>query len=436
MKHKAVFFIIFAFLLSASAALLLSCRDDSTASRQPAPIDGYDATLDFSAGTGRSETTPPSTDSTVTDPLETEPTTPKEVRYQFLCVGDNVGHDSVLADAKRRASDGGYSFLSMYDGIRASLDAADIRFINQETVMGGAKYGYVGYPNFNSPQQMGLDLITLGFDIVNIANNHMLDMREQGLRDTVDFWEAQDILTIGAYHNAEDYDNIRVFEYEDLRIAFLSYTYDPASTNGMTLNAGSDWVIPIINDEDMTRQVALAKEVGDLVFVSIHWGLDSSLAITEEQYRVAELLSELGVDAIIGHHSHTVQNMEWKTNANGHKTLVIYSLGNLLHSMYYSTYATPNYALLVGGMVTFDIVLGEDGWYLDSPLYEPIICHYTSDPTGNYHAANFNVMRLSDYNEELCAAHGAQVQLHFTYQDLINYVKKAVNAEFLPNCFK
>ena len=428
-------------LLLSTLLSLNSCIfrfDDPAVTTDGATRNEPNQTSDAQGDTTPSDTnsTPsPVTDTPTSDTPVTEPPTPnpQEKRISFLACGDNVGHDSVLADAKKRATAQSYpyNFAPMYDGILPLLRSTDIKFINQETITGDEKYGYHGYPSFNTPQDMGRTLVDLGFDVVNIASNHMLDMKAACLTSAIQFWKSQSsVLMIGGYENQTDFDTVRVFDYEGIRIAFLSYTY---GTNGYTLDAGSSLIIPYINEADIRRQVAAAKSQADLVFVSMHWGTDSSLTVTNEQKKYAAILAELNVDVVIGHHSHTLQDMEWKDGTNGHKTLVIYSLGNLLHSMYYDTQYTPNYSFLVGGIATFDIVKKADGTLtVENPMYRPTVCHYTKDPTGAYHAANFQIYELKDYTQELCAQHGALVQHKFNLDDLYAYVRKQVSPEFLP----
>ena len=143
--------------------------------------------------------------------------------------------------------------------------------------MGGAELGYSGYPQFNSPQDLGLDLIDIGFDVVNIANNHMCDKGTAGLAGTIDFWNSQDILMIGGYTDADDYDDIRVLEYNGVKIAFLSYTY---GTNGISLPSSSELIIPYINDDDIIRQCELASERADFVIASVHWGNENQTTVS------------------------------------------------------------------------------------------------------------------------------------------------------------
>ncbi|MBQ3590568.1 MAG: CapA family protein, partial [Clostridia bacterium] len=121
------------------------------------------------------------------------------VDITFLAVGDNLIHPNIYMDARKRGTaEKEYDFLPMYTDVSARIREADFAFINQETVMAGESYGYSGYPTFNSPRQLGLDLVSLEFDIIGLANNHMLDMGPSGLADTVQFWQTQPVVSLGA----------------------------------------------------------------------------------------------------------------------------------------------------------------------------------------------------------------------------------------------
>lgn len=192
--------------------------------------------------------------------------------------------------------------------------------------MTGDGYELSYYPMFNSPQDVGYDLQELGFDVVGIANNHMLDKGAKGLEKTIAFWKNMEgVLLIGGYDSREDYDTVRVLEKNGIKIAFLAYTY---GTNGLTKAASSPVVIPYINEDDITRQVAAAKNAADAVIVSVHWGDEGSFKPNDAQKRTAQLFADCGVTAIIGHHPHVIQPVEWITGKNGNKTLCVYSLGN------------------------------------------------------------------------------------------------------------
>ena len=318
---------------------------------------------------------------------ELEPT-----RISFLAAGDNVIHPCIYMDAERRADETTreYNFKPMYEDTIDFISSFDIAFINQETLMGGEELGYSGYPQFNSPQDLGLDLIDIGFDVVNIANNHMCDKGTAGLSGTIEFWNSQDILMIGGFTDAEDYDNIRILEYNGVKIAFLSYTYE---TNGIRLPASSELIVPYINDEDIIRQCKLARESADFVIASVHWGNENQTTVSADQRHTAELLAENGTDVIIGHHPHVLQPIEWIETDSG-RTLCIFSLGNLVSAMQY-------WQNMVGGFFTFDIVVDEDGEiYADSPAFRPTAFYYGP----SYY--NSHLYFLSEYPADIAKTHG------------------------------
>lgn len=376
------------------------------------------------------ETEPPVTDSQGNIPTDgtaalpapiTPPTVPGETRLSFVAVGDNILHSAIMEDAKNHAKDGAeYDFTYIYDNVRDEISAADIAFVNQETPMGGKALGYYGYPNFNGPQEAGDALVDCGFDIVCIATNHMVDARDAGLAGTIDYWNKQPVTLVGGYKGQADYDTVRVHEKDGVKIALLAYTY---GTNGMTLSAGSELVIPLINEEDIRRQVALAKEAGDLVIVNMHWGTDSSFTVTAEQKKYAQLLCDLGVDVIIGEHPHVLQPMEWMTGKDGNKTLLTYSIGNFLSTMY-------NDYFMVGGMLSFDIVKTDKDTTVENVQLIPTMTYY------DVNRANLSIYFLDEFTEELASSHGTNEHGATSLEQLRGYVTKNIAAEFLPKSYQ
>lgn len=346
---------------------------------------------------------------------------PDENRLTFLAAGDNILHEMVYTDAKNRATGSErYDFVSMYDGIADFIAAADLAFVNQETPLGGAELGISGYPNFNGPQEAGEALVEVGFDIVNIATNHMLDKKEAGLKGSIDFWNSQPVTLLGGYYDDEDYENIRVVEKNGIRIAFVSYTY---GLNGMTLPASSKLHIPLIDEDEIVRMVKRANELADVTICVMHWGTDGSTVVTNEQKSLARAITDAGADVILGMHSHTLQPVEWMTGSEGNKTLVIYSLGNFLNAQYDSIN-------LVGGIMTFDIVKRDGEAFIESPIMNPVVVQYDNDRLG------FQLYLLEDYTAELAAAHGTVIYgtlKTFTLDTAKGFVKAAIDDEFLPD---
>lgn len=346
-----------------------------------------------------------------------------EYRTTFIGCGDNIIYGT--KDARSKAVPGGreLNYKPHYAPVADIIENADIAFINQETVMCGDGYALSYYPMFNSPQDAGYDLVELGYDVINIATNHMLDKGADGLEKTIEFWKNMDVLMIGGYENEEDYDDIRILEKDGLKIAFLSYTY---GTNGLTKSPYSDVVIPYIDDEDIVRQTALAKEKADLVFVSVHWGIEGSFVPNEEQEETAQLFADNGVDVIIGHHPHVIQPVEWLTGKDGNRTLCVYSLGNFMAEQAYDYN-------MVGGIISFDIVHSNTKKpYIDNVLFTPTVFHFTSDFMTN------EVYRMEDYPAELANVHGVKGYYghKLSYEGLLKYATDTIDEEFLPEFFK
>lgn len=329
-----------------------------------------------------------------TDSYETATTSEAmhhEEKISFLAVGDNIVHSAVYTDAK---GEDGYDFSKMYSHVKDKISSADIAFINQETVSGGKEAS--GYPLFCTPDEMANDLIKVGFDVVNIANNHMLDMDIGGLSHAIDLWGSKDALMIGGYMSEADSQIPRKIRKGNIEVSFLSYTY------GTNVEPGENFpfYIPYINEEKMERDIKNAAEISDFVIVSVHWGEENSKEPTKEQRQLAEKMAAWGADVIIGHHSHTLQSVE-TIEARSKKTLVAYSLGNFLS-------AQTKAQNLVGGILGFDIVKDEKGTRWENVSLTPTVCHYgyASSPDISTRG-NITVYPLSQYTAELCADHGA-----------------------------
>lgn len=397
-------------LLSILLAALCSCG-------QELPIE--------TAGTA--ETTP-TTAQTSAATIVTEPAAPIVEptlhTVSFIAAGDNMAYYGNVRDAKRNAegTELKYDFRPSYTDIAPIVEQYDLAFINQETLMCGDGYELSYYPRFNSPRELGDAVVDAGFDIVGLANNHMLDKGERGLLATLDYWELQPVTAIGAYRSASDFENIEIVERDGIRIALLAFTY---GTNGLKLPVGSEVYIPYIDSELVARKVREAEELADFTVVSIHWGYENTFKPNEQQREIAAVIHENGGDVIIGHHPHCIQPIEWLGEGEN-RTLCVYSLGNFMSEM------AKDYNIL-GGMITFDITrLGESGKAkIENAIFLPTVFDYNKSFYNNH------IFMLEDYTDAQARAHGIAYYGNYTTLDtLVGYVKKTIAAEFLPDWLK
>ncbi len=365
---------------------------------------------------------------------EMEPEEIKESRYRFAVFGDNMIHENVLNFAniqaggigKREEYELGFDFLPLYENIKKYVDEADYSVIHQASLVGADSDWRTlsGYPLFHSPKILGDHLMQIGFDAVNIANNHMLDMKEKGYYNSVNYWKGKSIDLVGGYLNQKEYENTeeKIKVFGDLRIAMLSYT---ATTNG--LSASKSCPIPYftVNDtailkKQLTEDVIKAKENSDLVFVFINWGNSASFEPDETQKQTARILADAGADLILGTGPKVIQRIEAvSAKDSDHQAICVYSLGNIMGTMQYMEN-------LLGGFVTFDIVKLQGDWEIQSLLFHPTVIHYNEDFT------EIGVYPLSDYTQELYMEHGSNKKNGYgSYHWFQNTTQELIPTEYL-----
>ena len=198
---------------------------------------------------------------------------------------------------------------------------------NIRSTLIGVEIGLSSYPSFNSPKEVGAALKESGVDIVTLANNHTLDRGEKAIQSAIAHWNELDMPYTGSYLSADDQMNIRTIEKNGIIFSFLAYTY---GTNGISVPEDKQYLVNLIEEEMIKQEISKAKEISDIVVVSLHFGNEYQRLPSDEQKEVAHKTANAGADIIIGHHPHVLQPMEWITKEDGKRTFVAYSLGNFL----------------------------------------------------------------------------------------------------------
>lgn len=341
-------------------------------------------------------------------PEPTEAPTPEPVFEEYdinlMAVGDNLMHMGIVATGKQ--GDGTYNYDILFEGISEYLNTADIKIINQETILGGNSLGFSGFPKFNSPTEVGDAIAAAGFNVVTHATNHAADQGKKGLLNCIDFWsQYEEVLLCGI--KTEEMPDIPILEIKGFKFAVLNYTYGP---NLETLPSEvKPYLKMLCNYNEKTgaidfttlhpqvlEDIKTAKELADIVIVAPHWGTEYQTKASSYQQKFAMEMTEAGADVIIGTHPHVVQPVEWITAENGNTCLCYYSIGN-----YVST--QKDTISMLEGMAWITFRVTEEGIAIqkDSTGVLPLICHYKSGPV------RFErVYPLADYTEELAARHG------------------------------
>lgn len=306
----------------------------------------------------------------------------------FTAVGDNIIHDPLLKAAQ---GNDGFDFSPFYTHVKKHIYAADLAFINLETIMSGAKYMYSGYPQFNTPQDLEQNLIDTGFDIFNMSNNHVMDRGKNGAIDYLNYMKSlHNIYCVGMSRSEQESNDPVIIEKNGIKIAILAYTF---GTN-KPLPEDMPYLVQVFHKEKMTQDIKQAKQLADCVIVSMHWGVEYSHSVTSQQKSIANLLASLNVDVVLGMHPHVIEPVEWLKGHGGHKTLVFYSLGNFIS---YQTKPT----CLLGAMADFDIIKSTDNKLtIRNEKVTPIVTHYEG-------LRNISVYPLDQYTAKLAQRHSA-----------------------------
>ena len=347
---------------------------------------------------------------------EPTPTPFPEYDIQLLAVGDNLLHMGIVRTGKQ--TNGIYNYDFLFENISPYLNLAEIKIINQETILGGNHFGFSGYPTFNSPTEVGDAIAKAGFNTVLHASNHTTDKGMEGLLNCANYWETThpNILICGI-SDPEAETDIPLLTVDNFTFAILNYTYSPNSVvlkeeymGYLDMLCNYDRETGAIDfttlNPDVIEDIKLARTMADIVIVCPHWGTEYQTSPSRYQENFALQMAEAGADLIIGTHPHVPQPVEWLECSDGRRTLCYYSLGN-----YVSTQKQAICMLEGMAWVTFHVT--ETGITLtaENTGVLPLVCHYNSNPVRLE-----NVYPLEEYTEEMAQRHGiwqyGEVPLH------------------------
>ena len=339
----------------------------------------------------------------------------KETPISIFAVGDNLIHGPIYRQAKARTDGATFDFSPAYESIVPYLAGYDFKIINQETPLGGVELGLKSYPMFNSPQELGSYLTSIGFNVVSHANNHVLDAGTKGLGNTINFWNTQTGVTmIGAYADATAANQLQIMEKDGVKVAFLAYTY---GTNGLSLPAESPYVINYIDQAKIQADIAKAEEFADITVVVIHWGNEYEGKANENQKALAQMMANCDADIIIGSHPHVIQEVSTLPQTDGGKCLCYYSLGNFIS-------AQDRKATMLGGMaaIKLNYDANNDQINFEKVEFIPIVNQYNDGFT------NIHIVPLVNYTDEMAAQHGVSGLSKGYFQNL---VYQTVNEKYI-----
>ena len=298
----------------------------------------------------------------------------------MVLVGDCLIHRYVYTDASN--NDGTYSFSKMFTEVSDLIKDHDLAYYNQESNIGGKSLGLSAYPRFNSPEEIGDDMLNLGFNLISLANNHTMDKGEKGVINSVNYWKTKQ----GVYYTGEALswenreNNIKVLEKNGIKYAFFSYT---TVTNGLLPPTGKEYLTNIYSKEKAQNDINKVRDKADFIIVAMHWGEEYTTNPSANQKQVASDLSKMGVNLIIGNHAHSLQPVEMIND-----TLVFYALGNFIA-------AQDTVDKQTGAIVSLNVKKDDNGKITFNNVKADLIYTYFKNAT------NFKVYPYTKLNNSL-----------------------------------
>ena len=148
-----------------------------------------------------------------------------------------------------------------------------------------------------------------GVDVANLANNHSGDFGPEALLDSVERLRGAGIAPVGVGADVRAATEPVIVERNGWRVAVLGF--------GGVVPA-ADWLAGpgrpgMASGDDtaaMTAAVRAAAQRADLVFVTVHWGVELDTRPRPDDVARARAMIDAGADGIFGHHSHRLQPLD------------------------------------------------------------------------------------------------------------------------------
>lgn len=314
--------------------------------------------------------------------------------------------DLLFEEPFYQAVNNGYEMNEYFNLVKHYFIDDDLSIGNMEVVIGNdkLKVSGTGY-NFCAPEYIG-DLVTsLSFEVLGTANNHSFDRGVEGINSTLDYFRNTSIKTVGT-RKKEDDSFLLYIEKNGIKFGITAYTYGtnqkPNNDNRKLINYYRD-ELGNINKEQIEKDIRKLKNNSDVIIVLMHSGLEFKYTPNDEQKELAKYLNELGVNIIVGSHSHNISPIEIIEN-NNNKTLVYYSLGNFT-SQDDDIARTPlgqeefDNAYQFGLLSTLNILKKDNLIDIQDIKTEVIVNYFDKDLN------NFKLIPFNDYNEDYEKTH-------------------------------
>ena len=238
-------------------------------------------------------------------------------KFEILIAGDFYPGQNIEETAIKKPE-------NLFDeDITSIFSCADFRIVNLETPLTKAPPEYqilkTG-PHLKAEPETINSLKYLNIDLVSLANNHIFDYGLNGLKDTLNIINENNIKCLGANVSIDKANEPYVKKVNEKSIVFLNFAENEWAN--ASENRGGASPLDIISN---ANQICDAKKSNDIVIVIIHGGHELYHYPSPRMVKQYRFYAEQGASIIIGHHTHCVSGYEIYKG-----TPIYYSIGNFL----------------------------------------------------------------------------------------------------------
>lgn len=206
-------------------------------------------------------------------------------------------------------------------GLTETFRSADLRLANLEgpLVSRPSPIPKIG-PVHAMPEASVAGLKAIGFDVLNLANNHIMDHGLGGLRTTRRLCSEYGIECVGAGETLEEAGRVLVRDIKGVRVGFYSCTEHEFGVATRS-SGGSNPLDPV----RFSRAVAASRNTWDHLIVLLHGGNEYYPYPRPELRELCRFMIEQGASAVISQHSHCAGCYE--SHGNG---VIVHGQGNFI----------------------------------------------------------------------------------------------------------
>lgn len=234
--------------------------------------------------------------------------------------------------------------LKLLAPIEPLLGRSDLTVLNLETPLTDQPYYSPRDPRptvyhgtkdyvFSSDISAVKALKQLGVDVVDLGNNHLYDLLEDGVQSTISSLDKDGMNHFGGGTNETDAWAPSIITVKDQKIAFIGCTtigqpIPPATAHDVTYVA-SDALkkggAALCEESRLRSAVIQAKRDANMVVVMIHGGFEYVRSPSDNIIRLSLAARDSGATLVINHHPHVVGGFLWEN-----ESLIAWSMGNFI----------------------------------------------------------------------------------------------------------